>query len=93
MNKIKVISIIDYFDVWGNPQDGWEVNNSRHTDINEIIKDSNEAILQLLIKHNKLAEFCTLKDIEIEDNADCIYINDITNSQPLYALWIKSIQE
>ena len=57
MNKYK---IVDYFDVWGNPVDGWEVNNlTSYYDTDEtclrISEDAtDEEIIDFLIQINYL---------------------------------------
>jgi hypothetical protein len=33
MTNKYVYEIIDYFDVWGNQEEGWQVNNERNTGI------------------------------------------------------------
>lgn len=42
--------LIDYFDVWGNEEEGWEVNNLAKTDIYIDIDTKNDDETDILIK-------------------------------------------
>ena len=58
--KVNKYKIVDYFDVWGNPIDGWEVNNlTSYYDTDEtclrIAEDAtDEEIIDFLIQINYL---------------------------------------
>ena len=79
--------IIDYSDVWGNPEDGYEVNNS--TIVKENVEISNDAtdkqIVQLL---NDIDYFiCNdLRVLKVEDNVDWIEVYRKKDMYPLCRL-------
>ena len=58
--KVNKYKIVDYFDVWGNPIDGWEVNNlTSYYDTDDtclrIAEDAtDEEIIDFLIQINYL---------------------------------------
>ena len=49
--KVNHYRLIDYFDVWGNATDGWEVNNLTcvEDDISLLEDSTNEEIINFLI--------------------------------------------
>jgi|GEM_PF-6099435 len=88
LNKIKLYSLVNYFDVWGNDEDGYEVNNISFYCNNIPISDdtSQQDILDMLVKIG----FLTTNNIslyEISDNADgFIEIFQADNLYPLCSL-------
>lgn len=67
----EIYRVVDYFDVWGNPKDGFEVNNlatvgeievKDYTDTKEIIQALKE--LGFLAKHVRTNMFEVLNDYE-----------------------------
>ena len=50
--KINHYKLIDYFDVWGNPIDGWEVNDLTTVEEDILIAEdsTNEEIIDFLIQ-------------------------------------------
>ena len=87
--------IINY-DVWGNPQDGFEVNNAYSTgifvDINK--NDSDKTILKKLKEVGFLKKTAKYICFEIEgedpflviDGRPSIYINHVTQKDGVYPL-------
>jgi len=78
--KAKVASL----DVWGNKEDGFEVNQSY--DIGKTIEfdiDSDQSILQALIDADILSQECTLKDIVIDGDDMIINIDEVESSEGL----------
>ena len=54
--------LIDYFDVWGNEEEGWEVNNQAKTDVYIDIDTKNDDETDILVKLVE-AEFLNPKAI------------------------------
>jgi hypothetical protein len=75
MNKVK--AIVRDLDVWGNVQDGWEVNDSWPIGQIEFDIDSEQSILDALIEMQILRSDTTLKDIIIGGDDISIYIDEI----------------
>jgi hypothetical protein len=80
--------IINY-DVWGNPKDGFEVNNSFSTgiviDINE--DDSDKTILKKLKEVGYLKKTAKFNCFEIDGDFDySLYINHVTIKDGDYPL-------
>lgn len=50
--KVNHYKLIDYFDVWGNPIDGWEVNDLTTVEEDIVIAEdaTDEEIIDLLIR-------------------------------------------
>ena len=79
-------------DVWGNEDDGFEVNNMRTTGCEiELDPDDDAAILEALIKRGYLAPNATLDMVEI-DGADStlLTISDASNGCPLWQLRVEA---
>ena len=60
-------SIINYFDVWGNKKDGWEVNNLCKEDFTITISDNatTKEIIQALKEEGFLAKHCRENMFEV----------------------------
>ncbi len=80
-------TLINYFDVWGNEEDGYEVNNQSVEADDVVITDdaTDQDIINFLFQH----EYVTDDDIslyEIENNGDFIEIYVKETMMPLYSL-------
>ena len=83
MNKWQVWGL----DVWGNDIDGYEVNDRyRHGAIELSKSYLDEELLSALKDQGLLNEFCTLEQINIDGDDTSLYIDDASNSQPIYQL-------
>lgn len=83
--------LIDYFDVWGNEEDGFEVNNLACIEENIIISDdsTNEDIINYLFKICYLnTNDCSL--FEVENNWDMIEIS-LKNGFPVCRLEVTEM--
>ena len=83
--KYDVIS----YDVWGNDEDGYEVNDAHKVGTIELAayQCTNDARLtQCLINEGLLKEGTTAQDLIIEGWNEIIYIAEYSNSYPLYEL-------
>lgn len=81
-------TFVDYYDVWNEGEDGWQVNNlSREEDDIEFAKDypTDEELLDWLINEKGfLKPSTTLDDLAIEDYGDgFIEIFDAITYEPL----------
>lgn len=82
-------TLFDYFDVWGNAEDGWEVNDqSMEFDDLYIADDAtDEELIAYLKSINYLSEYVQLgKDVVIEDNGDMIEIFKADDLMPICRL-------
>ena len=73
MGNVSVYTLIDYFDVWGNEDDGWVVNNQAPVFRDLCITDdaTDEEILNYLVIAGFLARE-GLEKLSIEDTGDGI---------------------
>lgn len=80
--------LIYHYDVWGNPEDGFEVNDSREAGIIELTEEAtNEEIISIIKEHLYIFDD---EIIRIEWNSDeTITIDETTTGRPLFTLWKK----
>lgn len=80
-------TLINYFDVWGNEVDGYEVNNQCVEATDVIIADdaTDQDIINYLFQHEYLNDD-GLWLYEIENNGDFIEIFAKETMMPLYSL-------
>jgi hypothetical protein len=77
----------DYFDVWGNEQDGWEVNDQTRVQEGVIIDETinNDDIIQYLVQCGFLKRGVTADDFYILwDCEGFIEIYEKESGKPLY---------
>lgn len=85
ITKYEVLSL----DVWGNVENGFEVNQSFHTgryiEIGE--DDRDEDIINKLQEMEVLSEKANIRTVEVDSNSEYnIYINDAETTEPLFEL-------
>ena len=85
--EYQTYNLRNYFDVWGNETDGWEVNNSCIEFDDLVISDesTNKEILSFL----KLIGFLTTDDMRrlvVENHGDLIEVYERKGYKPLCAL-------
>ena len=80
-------TLVDYFDVWGNPEDGFEVNNlSKEFDDLVIADDAtNEDLVDYLISIGYLTPDAKGK-VEVEDMGDMIEFTVAETGEPICRL-------
>jgi hypothetical protein len=82
------INICNYFDVWGNQKDGYEVNSWNYPVKNlgaEI--DSEKDILNLLKEQGLLNEKCRINQVTIEDESNgLIMIYERKTRKPMFCI-------
>jgi hypothetical protein len=81
--------VIDYFDVWGNEEDGWEVNDQRDTGVVLNIADdaTDEDILNMMLMHNLLATTENVRINWTDIESGVLYVD--STDYPLYLLEAK----
>lgn len=88
MKKFKY-RLVDYFDVWGNEEDGFEVNNLCYLDDIkvEINEDStHKNIIDILKEQNYLEKTVKVSDFDIMDDFEFIEFSSAENGMPLFRL-------
>lgn len=77
-------TLVNYFDVWGNAKDGWEVNDSRieKTGIEIDSKDSDKTILKKLVEIGFL-NTSDMRKLRLDDHGIDIEIYAIKGNYPL----------
>ena len=79
--------LIDYFDVWGNAKDGWDINDCCVVEENIWLDNSvtNKEILKYLENIGYL-NTSDMRKLVVEDMGDIIEINQRKGNKPLYSL-------
>ena len=84
-------TLVDYFDVWGNPEEGYEVNNLSREDIfymNDTFSD-NDLIIKLIdIEYLKPS---TMENFEILDEGCFIEFFEAGSHLPLFRIELEEI--
>jgi hypothetical protein len=78
--------LVDYFDVWGNEEEGWEVNNLSREGELELEDLESLTILKALIDFGFLRDTVTFKDISIERLGEIVEIYEKANCKPICSL-------
>lgn len=81
-------TLIDYFDVWGNAEDGWEVNN-QSVEFDDIYIDpstTDEELVDYLKSIGYLAKHVKTSDLEIYDDGDMIEFFKADDGMPICRL-------
>lgn len=79
--------LINYFDVWGNEKDGWEVNNQCVEAEDVFISDeSTDKDICEYLKNAGYLITSDMRQLEVVDYGDLIEINTKKGHKPLFAL-------
>lgn len=74
-------------DVWGNEEDGFEVNDRSRVGTIRVRPNATDAeILRALVNGYFIKHTVRLKDVDIEDADDLIFIGDAKNGEPVLQL-------
>lgn len=74
-------------DVWGNEDDGWEVNDEYHVGTFEALEtDSDEMIVRDLAAAGYLEEGSTLEDVAVVGDWELMFLMDADTTKPLLRL-------
>ncbi len=87
---MKTYAVTDYFDVWGNEKDGYDVNNSTHFGEIEFRHDfpTKRLILKKLKDIGFFKDFVTLRNVNIENMGEGWEISD-KKGMPLCGIYPK----
>ncbi len=82
--------LVNYFDVWGNKKDGYEVNNQCVEADDLVIADdaTPKEICEYLKSINMLAT-SDMRRLEVVDWGDMIEINERKSGCPLFGLYMN----
>lgn len=81
--------LVNYFDVWGNATDGWEVNDLCKEDkfLENADEKSNEELIAWLRDIGFLTEYATMETVEVWNDGDMIeFSNTLETDYPGYPL-------
>jgi len=81
-------TLVDYFDVWGNEEDGWEVNNLS-TEFDDLYIDpesTDEEIVAFLKDIGYFNRDVQVSDLEIWDDGDIIEFFKADDGMPICRL-------
>lgn len=76
------MQFINYWDVWGNENDGWDVNDVSRHNIYGDTPDTPEQILELLKFNDIVHANVSLADIEIEFHEFSVELTERANGRP-----------
>lgn len=78
-----MIIFINYWDVWGNENDGWDVNDvSRHTLKNSEPPKTETDVLAVLIDNDIVYADITLEDLTLEFSECSVEITEFKTGRP-----------
>lgn len=78
-----MIIFINYWDVWGNETDGWDVNDvSRHTLKDTDTPNTETDVLAVLIDNDIVHADTTLGDLDIEFSECSVEITESKTQRP-----------
>lgn len=92
MSNVKQYTLRNYFDVWGNAKEGWEVNNSciEFNDLNITDDATEKDILKYLVQIGFLVTSDRRKvRIDMATYADAMEIYQVKGRKPLGVLSIN----
>lgn len=92
---MKKYELIDYFDVWGNETDGYEVNNQCVLETEIVMSDNwtNDELVDFLKRIEYLCKDVRTEDLEITGDYFYIEIFNKENNYPLCRLQYKEYIE
>lgn len=83
-------TLINYFDVWGNKKDGYEINNQCiEFDDLVIADDATPKEICSYLKSIKMLATDDMRKLEVTNWGDLIEINERKSGMPLFGLMIN----
>ena len=90
MSSVHKYVLINYFDVWGNENDGWEINNQCvECDDLCIREDSTPKEICEYLRKAGYLNTSDMRKLEVEDMGEMIEIYERKTMKPLYGLRMK----
>lgn len=79
------VTVTNYFDVWGNAREGWEVNNQCHDEykVRKFDIYSRKAVLRFLKRINFLKKTVRLASIRWEETDSGYFLDAASNGCPV----------
>ncbi len=89
--------LVDYFDVWGNPEDGFEVNNlvrydEKPVEINDL-SDEFDILISLVSYGYLKPEAVKLLEVDFTMNDFCLEINIKETGEPVCRLEYMELKQ
>ena len=80
-----IVTVTNFFDVWGNARDGWEVNNQCHADykVRKFDIHNRAAVLRFLKRIQFLGKAVRLASITWEETDRGYYLEAASNGCPI----------
>lgn len=78
--------LVNYFDVWGNEEDGWEVNNLCNEGEIEVDDTSSKGLLEAVKDFGFFNENATMDTVEVYNDYDFVEFFEKSNNKPLARL-------
>ena len=83
-------TLINYFDVWGNKKEGYEINNQcKECDDLIIADDSSDKDILKYLKNDGYLKTDDLRRLYVDNYGDMIEIFERKTQKPLYALMLN----
>lgn len=77
------LQFVHYFDVWGNEDDGYDVNDVRGYQLEtDAIPSNPDQVLRILIDNDQVYADVTLQDVSIEIDEFGAEITEVSNNKP-----------
>lgn len=74
-------------DVWGNQEEGWDVNNRFKVNIVDLPEDPTDRDIMVVLKEaGQLKETAKVSDLSIDGDEDLLMIDDAKTGEPLWTL-------
>ena len=90
MTIMKTYSLINYFDVWGNKKDGYEINNQCvEFDDLVIADDATPKEICTYLKSIKMLATNDMRKLDVIDWGSLIEIYERKSGKPLFGLYVN----
>lgn len=90
MVNTNTFTLINYFDVWGNARDGWEINNQCiEMDDLVIANDATPKEICTYLKNLRMLNTSDMRRLEVVDWGDMIEVNERKGHKPLFGLMLN----
>lgn len=85
---MKKFQVIDYFDVWGNAEEGYEINDQINVGVIEVPDDYGlSSILEAMREKEYFNSSATIDTVELDEyDFECYNLIGKSSGKPLYGL-------